>query len=236
MKQIKQLWPSWRRAGLATDKGARQAFRLFKTFPALDYDVVVDLGAYKGEFTDAARRVLGAERVILVEADPESAAALEAKYSSEPRCEIVNAAVTDRAGPVELRINTHRDSTSILPITDTAERIFQLKMAEERTVEVPGLSLDDLFEQCKLTDVALLKVDIQGAERHMIEGGGQALKCVHSLYIEVCFEEFYEGSSDFHELDSMLRKRGFKLRSFHENRLGSDGCLAYANALYLRLD
>ncbi|MFT7484995.1 MAG: FkbM family methyltransferase, partial [Candidatus Paceibacteria bacterium] len=209
--------------------------RLFKTFPALDYKVVVDLGAYKGEFTDAARRVLGAERVVMVEADPESAAALETKYSAEPSCEIVNAAITNRGGPVELRINTHRDSTSILPITEAAERIFERKMTEERTVEVPGLTLDGLFEQCDLTEVALLKVDIQGAERHMIEAGGRALERVQALYIEVCFEEFYEGCSEFQELDLMLQEHGFKLRSFHENRLGSDGCLAYANALYLKL-
>lgn len=235
MKQIKQLWPTWRRAGLATDKKARQAFRLFKTFPALDYGVVVDLGAYLGEFTDAARRVLQARRVILVEADPESAAGLEAKYAGEEGCEVVNAAVTDKSGPVDLRINTHRDSTSILPITDLAAATFRREMSELRTVEVPGLSLDDLFERCGLTEVALLKVDIQGAERHMIEGGERALAGVKALYIEVCFEEFYEGSSDFHELDQMLRKRGFKLRSFHENRLGADGCLAYANALYLKL-
>lgn len=45
MKQIKRLWPSWRRAGLLADKGA-QGLPLFKTFPAPDYRVVVDLGAY----------------------------------------------------------------------------------------------------------------------------------------------------------------------------------------------
>lgn len=235
MKQIKQLWPTWRRAGLLTDKKARQAFRLFKSFPALDYEVVVDLGAYLGEFTDAACRVLGARRVVLVEADPESAANLVKKYASQPACEVVQAAITDRSGPVELRINTHRDSTSILPITELAAETFGRPMSELRSVRVPGLSLDELFESCGLTRVALLKVDIQGAERQMIEGGERALAGVQSLYIEVCFEEFYEGSSDFHELDQMLRKLGFKLRSFHENRLGADGCLAYANALYLRL-
>ena len=234
MKQIKQLWPTWRRAGLLADKQARQAFRLFRTFPALDYRVVVDLGAYLGEFTDAAQRVLGAQRVILVEADPESAAGLEKKYAAQPGCEVVNAAVTDRSGPVELRINAHRDSTSILPITELAAATFRRDMSELRKVEVPGLSLDDLFERCGLDQVALLKVDIQGAERQMIEGGERALAGVQALYIEVCFEEFYEGSSDFFDLDQRLRKLGFKLRSFHENRLGSDGALAYANALYIR--
>jgi FkbM family methyltransferase len=234
MKMIKHNWPTWRRAGLVTDKVARQAFRLFKTFPALDYGTLVDLGAHRGEFAESARRVLEPRRLVLVEADPELARDLERRYAHEPAIEVVHAAVTDHTGPVQLRINAHRDSTSILPITAQAERQFELDMRELRQVEVPGLTLDELFEAHELERVALLKVDIQGAERQMIAGGAQALARVESLYIEVCFEEFYAGSADFHGLDALLRELGFKVRSFHESQLGRDGCMAYTNALYTR--
>ena len=61
-----------------------------------------------------------------------------------------------------------------------------------------------------------------------------ALAGVRALYIEVCFEEFYEGSPRFRDLHEILTAIGFKLRSFHEARLGTDDCLAYANALYLK--
>lgn len=235
-KMIKHRWPTWRRAGLATDKVARQAFRLFKTFPALDYDTVIDLGAHRGEFAQAALRVLEPRRVLLVEADPELADGLRRRYAGDARCEVAQVAVTDQSGPIQLRINEHRDSTSILPITAEAERQFELDMKELRQVEVPGVTLDELFEQRSIDRVGLLKVDIQGAERQMIEGGTKALAAVESIYIEVCFEEFYEGSADFHELDRMLRERGFKLRSFHESMLGADGCMAYSNALYMRVE
>ena len=235
MKQVRHHWSTLRRAGLLGDKAARQAFRLFRTWPALDYDTVVDLGAHQGEFTDAARRVLGARRVVLVEADPELAAGLRERYRADDDVDVVQAAVTDRPGPVQLRISAHRDSSSILPITAEAERQFQLDMHEVRQVEVPGVTLDQLFDDQGLERVALLKSDIQGAERAMILGGAEALKRVQSIYIEVNFGEFYEGSAQFQELDDLLRERGFKLRSFHEERLGSDGGLAYANALYLRV-
>lgn len=235
MKMIKHNWPTWRRATLATDKAARQAFRLFKTFPALDYDTIVDVGAHIGEFADSVRRVMDPRRIVMVEADPELAASLEKSYANTPGCEVVLAAITDRNGPVQLRINSHRDSTSLLAITPEAEAQFQREMREVRQVEVPGMTLDELFDVHKLDRVALLKVDIQGAERQMIAGGAKALARVESLYIEVNFEEYYEGSAVFHELDALLREQGFKVRSFHESRLGSDGCMAYTNALYLRL-
>lgn len=111
-------------------------------------------------------------------------------------------------------------------------------MIELRSVEVSGLSLDELFERCGVEQAVLLKVDIQGAERHMIEGGEKALSGVQSLCIEVCFKEFYEGRSDFFELDQMLRARlqaalppreptgfgrlpGLRERALAQTRLGS---------------
>lgn len=235
MQQVRHSWSALRRAGLQRSKVGRRAFRLFRTWPALGYDTVVDLGAHQGEFTDAARIVLAPRRCVLIEADPELARDLERRYGAQPGCEVVHAAVTDRAGPVELRINAHRDSSSILPITPAAERQFERDMREVARVEVPGRTLDEVFEALGLAAVALLKVDIQGAERRMIAGGGEALRRVRALYIEVSFEEFYEGSADFHELDGLLRELGFKLRSLHEERLGADGALAYANALYVRV-
>ena len=234
MKDFKDFWPWWRRIGLLANRQKRRAFRLFKSFPALAYDTVVDLGAYKGEFTDAAIAVLNPRRLILVEADPVSVRKLEEKYKCNERCSVHSNAITNRGGPVKLRINSHRDSSSILPINKISERIFGKRMEEIKEIEVNGVTLDDLFLQNQLTRVDLLKADIQGAEHLMIEGGKEALQRTNSLYIEVCFEEFYQGSFKFHELDNLLCEIGFKLRSFHECRLGSDHCLAYANALYLK--
>lgn len=135
-----------------------------------------------------------------------------------------------------LRVNNARDSSSILPITDVAEVVFGKQMHEVEKVEVPVITLDDLFGQSRIDSVDLMKVDIQGAEKMMIEGGKEAIKRVKLMYIEVSFEEFYEGCALFKDFDSLLNDHGFKLRSFHESRLGTDGCMAYANALYLNLN
>lgn len=234
MESIRQQWPIWKRASLYLDKHKRRSFRLFKSFPDLGYKTIVDIGAYKGEFTDSSFAVLHPQRVVLVEADPSSYKRLQEKYKGNAACEIFNLAITDNCDPVTLRINSHRDSSSILPIAGVAETIFEKQMQEVEQVEVEGSTLDALFEKARLESVDLLKVDIQGAERKMIAGGKASLEKVKSIYIEVSFEEFYEDSAHFRELDALLEEHGFKLRSLHESRLGSDHCLAYANALYLR--
>ncbi len=233
---IRHRWSPFRRLLFGLRKSDRRSYRLFKTFPNFDYQTIVDIGAYQGEFTDSALALLEPKRVVLVEADPGSAKQLSLKYQASPKCEVVHCAISNVSQPVMLRVNVARDSSSILPITDRAAVVFGKQMHEVEEVEVPGMTLNDLFNQSKLDKVDLLKVDIQGAERMMIEGGKEAIKRVKAMYIEVSFEEFYEGCALFKDFDSLLNEHGFKLRSFHESRLGADGCMAYANALYLNVN
>jgi len=159
---------------------------------------------------------------------------LKQKYSTQPEVTVIPCAISNLSGHVKLRINSHRDSSSILPMESISQKTFGLKMSETGTVDVPAWTLDELFEREKISHVDLMKVDIQGAERLMIEGGESALAKVDLLYIELSFERFYAGAPLAHEIEGMLWERGFRLRSLHESRLGSNGALGYTNALFLR--
>jgi FkbM family methyltransferase len=232
---IRQRWPYWQRPYLYLSRQRRRAIRLFKHFPDFRYQTILDIGAYRGGFTDMALALLQPDRVVLVEADPQAVQILTQKYAHNARCRIVHAAIIDQSRPVQLRINTHRDASSVLPINAISAELFGKELQEVERVEVPGLSLDALFQQERLEQVDLLKVDIQGAEKLLIAGGRLALSHTRAVYIEVGFAEFYQSSGCFTELHQLLNAHVFKLRSFHECRLGQDGCLAYANALYLRV-
>lgn len=169
-----------------------------------------------------------------MEADPDQAAALRRKYAAESRCRVVHAAIADRRGELDFRVNSHRPSSSLLPIAAGTAGVFGRTMDEVRSVRVPAMSLDEFFTDERLPAIDLMKVDIQGAERLLIRGGREALRMVKCIYIEVLFAECYEGCALFPEVHELLGASGFKLRFFHDCRRGSDGSLAYANALYFR--
>ena len=220
--------------GLWLSRPLRRAHRLFRDFPAGDYRNILDLGAHQGSFTDLVLPYFKPDRVWMVEADPEYSAALGARYAANPVVSVVSCAISNAAGHVELRINSHRDSSSILPIEAVSEKTFGLTMTETATVKVPACSLDELFARERIDLINLMKVDIQGAERLMVEGGASALARVELLYIELSYERFYAGAPLAHEMEDLLWQRGFRLRSLHESRLGATGALAYTNALFLR--
>lgn len=227
-------WPAGKKLSVIFDRNLRKAHRLFRSFPVAKYDSIMDIGAHKGEFALRSGAYFEPSRIWLVEADPSMVGMLRRDFSDKPGWSIIHAAVSDATGEIELRVNEHRESSSILPIEEISSRTFGKEMKEVSKVAVPALSLDDLFERYDIQNVDLMKVDIQGAERLLIEGGGKALGKTRSIYLEVNFERFYTGAPVFAETDGMLRAAGFRLRSFHENRLGSDGALAYANALYIK--
>ena len=230
--------PGQRRAfaepGLWFSRPLRRAHRLFRSFPAGEYRHILDVGAHQGSFTDLALPYFRPERVWLVEADPEYSAALAARFAANPAVTVIPCAISNLSGHVELRINSHRDSSSILPIESISERTFGLTMLETAMVKVPACTLDEVFQREQISRIDLLKVDIQGAERLMIEGGAQALARVELLYIELSYERFYAGAPLAHEMEDLLWQHGFRLRSLHESRLGANGALAYTNALFLR--
>ena len=227
-------WTLGKRLFFRFNAQLRRAHRLFRSFPPLPYRHFLDVGAYEGEFTDSVLSYFAPERVWLVEADPDQATSLQTKYREESRVKVIPAAIADRSGTLEFHVNAHRPSSSLMPIATQTAGVFQKEMNEARVVRVPALSLDELFERESLPDIDLMKVDIQGAERLLIQGGSKSLKRIRSVFMEVWFKECYQGSALFPEVQTLMTGSGFKLRSFHEFRKGSDGNLVYSNALYAR--
>ena len=195
----------------------------------------MDIGAHHGEFTAHALNYFDPERVWLVEAIPDLANALQTRWAADRRCRVLPVAVTDRSGEVTFRFNRHLASSSLLPVDAVAARHFAKDLSEEKTITVPGVSLDDLFARESIGAVDLMKVDIQGAERLLIQGGQHALRTVSVLSMEVLFEPLYQGCSLFGELHELLRALGFHLHGFHGWRRGPQGFLLYADAVFVRV-
>lgn len=227
-------WPLGKRLFFRLNAQLRRAHRLFRTFPVLPYRHFLDVGAFEGEFTDSVLSYFQPERVWMVEADPDQSGFLQTKYREESRAKVIPAAIADRSGSLEFHVNAHRPSSSLMPIASRTAGVFRKEMNEARIVRVPALSLDELFEKEALPDIDLMKVDIQGAERLLLRGGTESLKRIRLVFMEVWFQECYQGSALFPEIQTIMTGSGFKLRSFHEFRKGSDGNLVYSNALYCR--
>jgi hypothetical protein len=77
--------------------------------------------------------------------------------------------------------------------------------------------LDDLAE---LDAIDLLKLDIQGSELMVLQGGRTKLAQAVAVHVEISFVTLYQGQPPFGEIDGELRRQGFMPHCFDQIKQG----------------
>ena len=121
-------------------------------------------------------------------------------------------------------------------------------MTIRQTIEQETISLDTFCEQENLTQLDFIKLDVEGSELDILQGGKECLKQVIGLSLEVLFHSFLRNQPTFSEIDLWLQEQGFYLYDLASYRHGrkdfdlpsdsygntQDGQVLWAQALYLR--
>lgn len=217
------------------DKPYRRAYRNLRHLPRLEYRTVIDSGAHRGSFTDAFLQLHRPERLVLVEAIPDLAEKLRARYAGKPGISVVAAALSDSNGEARFEINRSEASSSLLPIDPRNTAWFSRDLAVARAIQVPTMTLPALMEKEGLQTIDLLKLDLQGAERSVLTGGVTVLERVGVIYTEVFFEQLYAGAWLFWEMNEFLASHAFKLCGLSNIVHARDGDLVQANATFRKL-
>ena len=137
--------------------------------------VVVDLGANRGQFAKSMEDFFGCN-VLAVEASPK----LFKELVSTDRVKYVNFAICDKVQEVPFNVSFLLESSSLLRVP---------LGTQTDTVNVSGLTLEELFKRNGITKVDLLKVDIEGAELGMLEAcSDDTLKQIGQISVE--FHDF----------------------------------------------
>lgn len=125
-------------------------------------DVIVDVGAGRGEDTLAFSRGVGRTgRVLAIEAHPVSFAILKSfcRLNGLANVKPVQAALMDKPGTVHLE-----ESKSLWMETAVTRN------GDSRGIEVRARTLDELCAEEGVANIAFLKMNIEGAERYALLG------------------------------------------------------------------
>ena len=117
--------------------------------------------------------------------------------------------VIGRGGSAELKVCRYPGWTSLLQPRASALQVFpefQGNATVESFIPVQTHRLDDVLE---LSPFDFLKIDVQGAELDVFEGGRAHLQHAVAIQTEVSFIALYEGQPTFGVIDQTLRGMGF---------------------------
>lgn len=133
---------------------------------------LVDLGANTGMATLRFMLAAPLEQVVCVEANPDLLDRL--------RQRIGEAATIEHAAVVGARPGEHvRFTLSDNPRHGSANPIAG------RAIEVPATTLGELLDRHGLSEVDILKADIEGSEHDLLEQDGASLRRARTLFVEV---------------------------------------------------
>jgi FkbM family methyltransferase len=147
--------------------------------------------------------------VTWVEANPDRARELAAKFAGDPTNSVVNAVAWDVTGErMTFFEASNGQSSSLLEFGSHATHHPEIKMVGETVVET--LRLDEVDEVCRAS-FDLVVMDIQGAELNALRGLGACLSDVQWIYLEVNTEQVYKGVPQFSEVTEYCKSQGFVL-------------------------
>lgn len=194
--------PFIRRYSMYCNSVASRISYMFDRYPLgdLSNSLVLDVGAHVGEYALAASKL--AQKVICFEPDPFAREALIRNTSSIENIEVMPIALSNKTGVSTFFIATeHADSSLFEPDKFTSK------------IQTQVMRLDDLSIDTQGYRSVVLKMDAEGFEPEVLEGGLTWIQShLHVAAIDVAPER--AGSDTYQEVKRLLESIGFKLRAF----------------------
>jgi FkbM family methyltransferase len=169
---------------------------------------IIDVGANEGQFAVAALNIFRSVQVHAFEPLGECIERLRAYTSSYTDVHIHAVALGAQCEKTHFFVNNYNLASSTLKISAKHRSEFPFATEKEtRVVEVS--TLDRYFSNKILISPVLLKIDVQGAEKLVLDGGHETLKSVDYVMLETSFSEMYIGDTPFMEMIELMKALHF---------------------------
>ncbi len=213
-----------------------EAEQLAILFGLLNIEQVIDIGGNLGQYGHSIRNAGYKGDIVSFEPLSSVHAKLVAQAAGDPRWQIApRMAIGAAAGELTINISEDLASSSLLPMTDLhVETAPTSAYVGSETVPVVRLDDCDAFDRDKRT---FLKMDTQGYEAHVLDGGPKTLASVLGVQLELSLAPCYEGQQLLSTLVTRLEGLGFKLWGLHQGTAHPEnGRLLQADGIFVRAD
>jgi FkbM family methyltransferase len=182
------------------------------TLRALEVNVVLDVGANRGQFGLSLRQQGYAGRIVSFEPLPEHAARLRAHAAADPDWVVYDFALGDSEGEAEINV-VPGTMSSLLPASDFGRGWSdKLRVSLRETIRIRRLESvwDDAVSGVD-TPRVYLKLDTQGFDVPAFRGAGARIGEVVGMQSEVSCVPIYDGMPRLPEQLTMYESEGFEI-------------------------
>jgi FkbM family methyltransferase len=172
--------------------------------------IVYDIGAHHGEFASFLAKIRNVSMIYCFEPVPEIFSQLVKKTREFGNVECFQVGLGNQSGKCQMYVNDFTASSSLLRMgrIHVEEKAFTQNTHEE---EVQMVTLEEAVQMYKLPHPDFIKIDVQGYEDRVIRGGENIVRKAKYCMLELSLVELYEEGVLIAEMNSMMRRLGFRL-------------------------
>ena len=180
----------------------------------LDVNVVLDVGANRGQYGKKLRKDGYTGRIVSFEPVSGVADRLERNAQGDPDWHVQRYALGDAAGETEIMVaGGQARMSSLLPPSDFGKS-YATKLRSDTVETISVRRLDELFAQA-VDGIAeprvYLKLDTQGYDLQAFAGAGECIVSVVGMQSEVSALPIYDGMPSMSEQLETYKAAGFEL-------------------------
>jgi len=210
--------------------------QLVSSLRRFDIDIVFDVGANRGQFSQDIRsggydgNIVSFEPLSGAYKDLLKASGGDGKWDVHPRC-----ALGGHNGEIEINVAKNSASSSVLSMLDSHQSAAPQSAFVAREI-VPLRSLDSVLPAyVEIYGNAVLKIDTQGFEWEILDGARAVLPHMRGVFIELSLISLYEGQHLWEEIIERLKREGFHLWAIQPEFIDPrDGRTLQVNGLFFR--
>lgn len=175
--------------------------------------MVFDVGGNIGQSILHYRNALPECRIHSFEPNPDAFAELESQWGDCGEVSLVRLALAEKAGVMDFYATRRSEMSSLLVPEPWLNILSPDRKYDFTALQVQCGTLDAYCKEMNIDHVDILKIDVQGGELRVLEGGGGLLAAgrVGLIYLEVNLAATYVDQMSLAKLLEYLEPLGYQL-------------------------
>ena len=193
--------------------------RIIKYLKNHKIDLVIDVGAHKGEFLINIIPHVPFKKAYTFEPQLEIFDILKKKLINDERIKHNNLALSEIIEKKIITINKLTSTSSLSEFDNSSvflkikNFLLRQKNEELNSYEVTTTTIDNYFEELDLSN-SLLKIDVEGYELNVLKGSKNTIKKIKFVLIENQFFNIYKNNNEKDWHDYLMKNKFILIKKF----------------------
>jgi FkbM family methyltransferase len=179
--------------------------------------VIFDVGANRGKTTTKYLELFPKASVHAFEPFPKSSEIFKQAHQESSRVIFNEIALSNKIGRAEMSVNKSVDTNSLLQsknIGATSDKYCK----QVDSISVETKTIDNYCNSHNVSEIDILKMDVQGFELEVLKGASEMLKSgrIKLIYSETYFAQQYVDQPLFHDISKYLYEHGYVLQDLYD--------------------